>query len=71
MADEPHDLMLEHLRAIREEPSGVSRRPETLESKVDDNTHAMSGLTMMLTMPAGHVHHMDERLEAVEAKLGA
>ena len=71
MADEPHDLMLEHLCAIREELGGVSRRLQTLESKVDDSTQAMSGLTMMFTMLAGHVHHMDERLEAVEVKLGA
>ena len=71
MEYEPHDIMLEHLRAIREELGGVSRRLQTLESKVDDSTQAMSGLTMMFTMLAGHVHHMDERLEAVEVKLGA
>lgn len=70
MTDDNTNLVLEHLRGIRERLDGIEAEMRRMTEKIDDNTQATNGLSMIVTMLAGHVHHIDERLEAVENKLG-
>ena len=65
MADEP-DMVLAHLRLIRQDIAKIDERFGEVNEKLDDNRQATNGVALMVTMLAGHVHHIDERLEAVE-----
>ena len=78
MTDEPESLVLQQLRLIREEIARMDERFDEVrarfdgvDEKLDDNRQATNGVALMVTMLAGHVHHIDERLEAVERKIGA
>ena len=71
MAEEPDNVVLQHLREIREQLGRMERRFDDVDEKLDDNRQATNGVALLVTMLAGHVHHIDERLEAVERKIGA
>ena len=70
MAEGPDSIVIEHLRAIRDELGRVNDRLGRMEEKLDDTEQALKGNTLLLGMLAGHVQHIDERLEAVEKKVG-
>ena len=71
MLEEPDNLVLQQLRLIREDIGKINERFDEVNEKLDDNRQATNGVALMVTMLAGHVHHIDERLEAVERKIGA
>ena len=71
MVDDLNNLVLQQLRAIRDEIAKMSGRFDEVNEKLDDNRQATNGVALMVTMLAGHVHHIDERLEALERKVNA
>ena len=70
MSEDSNNLVLEHLRGIRDRLDGIESEMRKINDKMEDNTQAVNGVSMIMTMLAGHVHHIDERLEAVENKIG-
>ena len=70
MAENVDNIILEQLREIRGRLDGIEGEMRAMRESLDDNTQATRGVTMIVTMLAGHVHHIDERLEAVESKIG-
>ena len=74
MSDEQDNLVLTYLREIRSRLDSVEGRLTSLESHIDegfdDQTQRANGIALILTMLAGHVHGIDERVERLE-KAGA
>ena len=75
MADEPHDLILEHLRALRSGQQRIEDRLEKLEIRVRAVEQHMDALTTLLRgfAPTDDRHEarlsrLEARLEEVEAK---
>lgn len=70
MTDEPSNLVLEHLRAIRDDLTDVRRRLGNIEIEAAQHSRLMSVLI------DGQSHHrirfaeLEQRLERVERRLG-
>ena len=61
----------QHPREVREPLGHVAQRLGAVDERIDGNRPATSGVALRVTMLAGHVHRTDERIEAVERKIGA
>jgi archaellum component FlaC len=63
MTEEPHDLILEHLRAIR----GTVER---IEHDVKDLKFRVGQIEQTLVHHSSRFDRMDERLDSIEKRLG-
>lgn len=68
MTGEVENLILEQLRAIRADMAGMRSDLAEIKTDMSDLDQKVNGLTIILTMLAGHVHHIEVRVEALEAK---
>lgn len=70
MAENVENLILTQLREIRGEIGAIKAQVSELNDKMaegfDDVTQRVNGITVILTMLAGHVHHVEERVEKLE-----
>ena len=64
MSDNVDNLILEQLRLIRSDLSGVTEKLDDLSMKVDGHTAILIGL-------GKYIHDIDERVEHIETKFGA
>lgn len=73
MAENVDSLVIVYLKEIRSRLDVIEGRMGTLESRVaegfEDQTIRSNGITMILTMLAGNVHGLEERVEALEARI--
>ncbi len=64
MTDEPHNIILEHLRDIRQRLSVIEGKIDSLSTQTEGHTGILIGL--------GHyIHSLDHRVEQLEVKIGA
>ena len=68
MNDNVENLILSQLREMREDMAAMRADIADIKSDVSDVDRKVDGLTIILTMLAGHVHHIEERVEALETK---
>ena len=70
MVENVENLILTQLREIRGEIGAIKNQVSELNDKMgegfDDVTQRVNGITVILTMLAGHVHHVEERVEKLE-----
>ena len=70
MVENVENLILTQLREIRGETGAIKIQVSELNDKMgegfDDVTQRVNGITVILTMLAGHVHHVEERVEKLE-----
>jgi hypothetical protein len=70
MAENVENLILTQLREIRGDIGAIKTQVSELNDKMcegfDDVTQRVNGITVILTMLAGHVHHVEERVEKLE-----
>ncbi len=72
MNDNVENLILQQLREMRSKMDLLGENVADLRKGMDeglsDLTQRVDGVAIILTMLAGHVHHIDERVEALEGK---
>jgi hypothetical protein len=72
MNDNVENLILSHLKDIRSRLDSMENRmtslEQTIDERFDDQTQRVNGIAMILTMLAGHVHGIEERVEALEKR---
>ena len=70
MAENVENLILTQLREIRGEIGAIKTQVTELKDQMgegfDDVTQRVNGITVILTMLAGHVHNVEERVEKLE-----
>jgi len=70
MNENVENLILAQLREMREETaamrSEIERRFDGLESRLDAAAAKIDGVSMLLTVLAGHVHGLETRIENLE-----
>lgn len=73
MAEATNELLLQVMRQvqgdlgeIRKDISGIRGEMADIRSDMKDIDQKVDGLTIMFAMLAGHVHHIEERVEALE-----
>ena len=66
MNENVENLILVQLREIRTDLTAMKSDVAALKSGQDDIDQKVNGLTVLLTMLAGHVHHVEERVEKLE-----
>ena len=70
MAENVENLILTQLREIRGEIGAIKTQDTELKDQMgegfDDVTQRVNGITVILTMLAGHVHNVEERVEKLE-----
>ena len=70
MVENVENLILTQLREIRGEIGAIKTQVSELNDKMgegfEDVTQRVNGITVILTMLAGHVHHVEERVEKLE-----
>ena len=70
MNDNVENLILTQLRDIREGMTAMSGQIASLDQKVDEGLGEVSakvdGVSLMMTMLASHVAHLEERVEQLE-----
>jgi peptidoglycan hydrolase CwlO-like protein len=66
MNDNVENLILTQLREIREEIGAMRQDVSAIRGDVTDVDQKVDGLAVMLTMLAGHVHHIEERVTSLE-----
>ena len=66
MSENVDNMILEQLRAIRAELGEMRSDVSAIKADMGDVDQKVDGLAVMLTMLAGHVHHVEERLTQVE-----
>lgn len=73
MNENVESLILAQLREMRTELARVHVRMDgidaTIRSEFADLNQKVDGVSMILTMLAGHVHAIDERVERLETKV--
>lgn len=66
---EPNDsLILSILQKVQADISEIKRDISSIKSDVSDTDQKVDGLTVMFALLAGHVHHIETRVPALEAK---
>ena len=68
MTDGAENLILQILRDMRGEMAELRTDVAAIRSDLSDVDQKVDGLAVIMTMLAGHVHHIDERVEALEGK---
>ena len=68
MTENVENLILQHMRDMRAEMAELRADVSTIKSDISDVDQKVDGLAVIMTMLAGHVHHIDERVEALEGK---
>ncbi len=68
MTDGAENLILQILRDIRTDIAELRSDVATIKGDLSDVDQKVDGLAVIMTMLAGHVHHIDERVEALEGK---
>ena len=70
MAENVENLILTQLQEIRGEIGAIKTQVTELKDQMgegfDDVTQRVNGITVILTMLAGHVHNVEERVEKLE-----
>ncbi len=73
MAEATNELLLSVLRQvqgdlteIRKDVSGIRGEMADMRSDMKDIDQKVDGLTVMFALLAGHVHHVEQRVEALE-----
>ena len=68
MSENVDNMILKQLRDIRDELGALRNDVSEIKSDVADVDQKVDGMAIMLTMLAGHVHHVTERVETLEEK---
>lgn len=66
MSDNVDNMILAQLRDIRDEIGALRNDVSSIKSDLSDVDQKVDGMAIMLTMLAGHVHHVSERVETLE-----
>ena len=73
MAEATNELLLQAMRSVQSELSevrkditGIRDDISGIRSEMSDIDQKVDGLAVMFTLLAGHVHHIEERVEALE-----
>jgi hypothetical protein len=66
MNDNVENLILTQLREIRGEMADMRADIATIKTDVSLVDQKVDGLTVMLALLAGHVRHVEERVETLE-----
>lgn len=66
MNENVENLILTQLREIRGELSDLKQDVAEIKSDMSDVNQKVDGITLVLTMLAGHVSHVEERVTALE-----
>lgn len=66
MSQNVDNMILEQLRAIRADLGELRADVTDIKADMGDVDQKVDGLAVMLTMLAGHVRHVEERLTKVE-----
>ena len=66
MNDKVENLILTQLREMRGEMGEMRADIAEIKSDLGDVNQKVDGLTMIMTMLAGHVAHIEERVESLE-----
>lgn len=66
MHENVENLILAQLREIRADMAAMRSDISDLKAGTGDINQKVDGLTVILTMLAGHVHHIEERVEKLE-----
>ena len=66
MNENVENLILVQLREIRTDLTAMKADVAALKSGQDDINQKVNGLTVLLTMLAGHVYHIEQRVEKLE-----
>jgi predicted nucleic acid-binding Zn-ribbon protein len=66
MSENVDNLILKHLREIRDDLGALRKDVTEIKEDMSDVDQKVDGMAIMLTMLAGHVHHIEERVEALE-----
>ena len=67
MTENVESLILTQLREIRGEMSAMRADLAAMKTDVSLVDQKVDGLTVMVALLAGHVHHVEERVEKLEA----
>ncbi|WP_299874738.1 hypothetical protein [uncultured Sulfitobacter sp.] len=68
MSENVDNMILKPLRDIHDEIGALRSDVSEIKSDVADVDQKVDGMAIMLTMLAGHVHHVTERVETLEEK---
>jgi len=68
MSENVDNMILKQLRDICDEIGALRSDVSEIKSDVADVDQKVDGMAIMLTMLAGHVHHVTERVETLEEK---
>ena len=68
MTDGAENLILQILGDIRTDIAELRSDVATIKGDLSDVDQKVDGLAVIMTMLAGHVHHIDERVEVLEGK---
>lgn len=66
MAETSNELLLQGLRSVQTDLSEIKKDIADIRSDVSNVDQKVDGLTVMFPLLAGHVHHIEERVEALE-----
>ena len=67
MTEGVENLILQQLGEMRAEMGEMRETMSAIRSDLSDVDQKVDGMAVMLTMLAGHVHHIEERVESLEA----
>ena len=68
MTGDVENLILEQLRLIRGDMTAMRADLNEIKLDVSDLDQKVNGISLILTMLAGHVQHIEARVETLEAK---
>jgi len=72
MNDNVENLILQQLREMRQKIDSlgedVAGMRKGMDEGLSDLTQRVDGVAIILTMLAGQLHHVDQRVEAIEGK---
>ena len=66
MVDVNGELLLSVLRQVQADISDIKQDVADLKSDVSEVNQKVDGLTVIVGLLAGHVHHVEQRVEALE-----
>ena len=66
MAENVENLILTQVREMRGELSAMRTDIAAISTDMSQVDQKVDGLTVMLALLAGHVHHVEERVEKLE-----
>lgn len=66
MAEPSNELLLQVLRTVQTDLSEIRKDIADIKSDMSNVDQKVDGLAVMFALLAGHVHHIEERVEAME-----